>query len=297
MKLQKIGLFKVLFIFFTLLLVFSNKDVSALSYKHSIIITVDGLKADSLSTANLKNLNRLLQYGSYTLHASTVIPPITLQAHTALVTGLDPRKYGIELGFWKLNFWTPILGYTDKETIFSTAKKQNLKTAMFVGKSKLKYVAPKGTVDYFKVGSDSKEIASLFCLYMEREKPNLTLIHFPEPDKTGHREGWESKDYLKALEVVDASIGLILSEIEEIGLLKDTLIVVTSDHGGLHKSHAEPHPKVVEIPWIAFGSRIKRGYRIEKEVFIYDTAPTVLFALGITPPPHWDGKPIKEIFE
>jgi bisphosphoglycerate-independent phosphoglycerate mutase (AlkP superfamily) len=41
---------------------------------------------------------------------------------------------------------------------------------------------------------------------------------------------------------------------------------------------------------------VKKDYKIKEKVFIYDTAPTVLFALGINIPPELDGKSVDEIF-
>jgi predicted AlkP superfamily pyrophosphatase or phosphodiesterase len=279
---------------FTALLLASPQWADAKA-KYSVIITTDGLRPDAISRSNVPNIKSLIKRGSYSLKALTVIPPATLPAHISLVTGLSPKGHEIEL-----NFWMPLMDYVDRETIFEIAKKHGLKTSMFVGKDKLEYLAKPGSIDHFestgRAPGSAEKIASSFSSYFSEEKPELTLIHFSEPDITGHSKGWMSEDYIKACEEVDRAIGTILESIRKIGTYDDTFIIITSDHGGRGKTHKGSHRHVMRIPWIAYGKDVKRGYKIKKKVRIYDTAPTVLFALGIKAPPTWDGKPVKEIF-
>lgn len=263
--------------------------------KYALVITVDGLRPDAISKSDAPNIKSLMKGGSYSLEALTVIPSRTLPAHTSLVTGLNTRRHGMEP-----NRWAEFMGYVDTETIFSIAKKHGLKTAMFVGKDKLEYLAKPGTVDHFESTGESprsvQKIVARFSSFVKVEKPELVLIHFPEPDLTGHKAGWMSKEYVKAFEDVDRAIGEILSSLREAGIYDDTFIVITADHGGHGKDHDSSNPYDMTIPWVAFGKGVRKGHKIREKVFIYDTAPTVLFALGIGTPPQWDGQPIKEIF-
>lgn len=263
--------------------------------KYAVIITIDGLRPDAIVKSNAANLKSFIKQGAYTLDAQTVIPSDTIPAHTSLATGLDPERHKK-----RLNFWKPFMGYLDKDTIFTIAKKQGLKTAMFVGKDKLEYLAKPGSIDRFesteRVQDRIEKIASHFSSYVKTEKPELTLIHFPEPDLTGHKKGWMSGEYIKAFERVDRAIGFVIESLREAGIYDDTFIIITSDHGGEGKKHKGSVPKVITIPWIAFGNGVKKDYKIKERVYIHDTAPTVLSALGIKHLSEWDGKTIKEIF-
>ena len=263
--------------------------------KYSVVITLDGLRPDAISKSDVPNIKSFIKEGSYSLEAQTVIPSRTIPAHTSLVTGLNSKRHGMEL-----SRWVQYMGYVDTETIFSIFKKHGLKTAMFVGKDKLEYLAKPGTVDHFESTGESprsvQEIVVRFSSYVKAEKPELVLIHFPEPDLTGHKAGWMSKEYIKSFEDVDRAIGEILSSLQETGIYDDTFIVITADHGGHGKDHGSSNPNDMTIPWIAFGKGVRKGHKIREKVFIYDTAPTVLFALGMETPPLWDGAPIKEIF-
>ncbi|MBI2487866.1 MAG: alkaline phosphatase family protein [Deltaproteobacteria bacterium] len=273
----------------------TQSQLNNTTVKYAVVITIDGLRPDAISKSNSPNINSFMKQGSYTFEACTVIPPRTLPAHTSLVTGLDTKKHK-----QKLNFWNPSMIYVDKETIFSIAKKQGLKTAMFVGKNKLEYLAKPGSIDHFESTGEAadsiEKIGSHFSAYVKSAKPQLTLIHFPEPDLTGHKRGWMSRDYIKAFEKVDRAIGVIIESLREAGIYPETIIIITSDHGGEGKTHEGSDPQVMTIPWIAFGKVVKKDYKIKEEVYIYDTASTVLSALGINIPMELDGKPAKEIF-
>jgi arylsulfatase A-like enzyme len=88
---------------------------------------------------------------------------------------------------------------------------------------------------------------------------------------------------------------ILVQTLEETGLVRETLLIITSDHGGHEFTHGTTLPEDMTIPWIAVGASVREGYEIPDQVVIYDTAATVLFFLGIPPPVHWDGRPLRSI--
>ena len=264
--------------------------------KLALIITIDGLRPDAISETHTPNLSALIKLGSYTFKAKTIRPSRTIPAHASLITGLTPRKHNTFF-----DSWSEGMGYIEADTIFCIVEKRGMTTAMFVGKDKLRYLAKPSCVDHFvSAGTSNSRIQDIefeFSNYFKKEKPVLTLLHFPEPDLTGHKYGWMTEEYFTALRNVDAAIGKVIETINDTGVSDHTLIVITSDHGGKDKSHDEKYEENIRIPWIAIGDRVKHDHKIKKQVMIYDTAPTVLSALGIEVPTGWDGEPIKEIFD
>jgi predicted AlkP superfamily pyrophosphatase or phosphodiesterase len=286
----------LLFLLITPLLVISpGTAFSEQSAEFALVITIDGLRADAIAKANAPNLTDLIKEGSYTPSAKTVTPPKTLPSHISLVTGLVPKKH---LTF--INEWIEDMGYVEFETIFTLAKKEGFSTAMFVGKDKLTFIAVPKSIDKLEVVEYSpasvKEISNSFISYMKENTPGITLIHFPEPDIPGHKNGWMSEEYLNALQRVDTELGNIINALKQAGIYEKSFLVITSDHGGKGKTHKGDHPDVTTIPWLAVGEGVKQDYSIKEKVYIYDTAPTVLKALGISPPQNIDGRVLEEIF-
>lgn len=263
--------------------------------EYALVITIDGLRPDVISKEISPTLANLIQEGAYTPTAKTVDPPKTLPSHTSLVTGLTPNRHGT----YK-NEWDPHMGYVEFDTIFTNAKNEGFSTAMFVGKDKLNFIAAPKSIDKLEVfdysPSSVMEISESFILYMKESNPKMTLIHFPEPDIPGHIDGWMSTEYLESVKRVDNELGKIIVALKKAGVYKKTIIIITADHGGKGQTHRGNHPDVTTIPWLAVGKNIKSGYKIQEQVHIYDTAPTLLNALGLKPLKDIDGVIIREIF-
>jgi predicted AlkP superfamily pyrophosphatase or phosphodiesterase len=291
MNITRIRFFTI-FILFLVISAYSCADNKA---DYALIITIDGLRPDAIEKADTPNLDSLINKGSYTPSAKTDQTAKTLPSHTSLVTGLTSKRHGMID-----NVYTPELGHTKFETIFTIAKKRGLGTALFVGKKKLSYINVPGTVEHYEstdMSEDSvRQITQSYSSYLKEHKPGLTLIHFPFPDLTGHRKGWMSAEYLDSIGVVDKALGTIVESLKETGIFESTFIVITSDHGGEGNTHGRLVANSINIPWLAIGKNVKADYRIKEQVYIYDTAPTVLRALGLPSPANIDGSVIKEIF-
>ncbi|MGH7404906.1 MAG: alkaline phosphatase, partial [Candidatus Methylomirabilales bacterium] len=132
--------------------------------------------------------------------------------------------------------------------------------------------------------------------YLRSERPHLLFIHFTDVDLIGHLHGWMSSEYLIALQTVDDAVETLLRALEETRLIRDTLLIITSDHGGHDFTHGTTLPEDMTIPWIAVGPGVREGYQIPDQVVVYDTAATVLYFLGVPIPAHWNGRPLRSIF-
>jgi predicted AlkP superfamily pyrophosphatase or phosphodiesterase len=63
------------------------------------------------------------------------------------------------------------------------------------------------------------------------EKPQLSVVWLRNPDTTEHNYGIGSKPYYDALSNQDKLLGLMLAKLKEYKMLKNTDIIVVSDHG------------------------------------------------------------------
>ncbi|MFC0672425.1 alkaline phosphatase family protein [Brachybacterium hainanense] len=68
---------------------------------------------------------------------------------------------------------------------------------------------------------------------LERERPDLLLVHYVEVDTARHAHGAEGVHVEQALREVDAHLGRLLAALEDTGRAETADIVLVSDHGHL----------------------------------------------------------------
>jgi len=183
-------------------------------------------------------------------------------------------------------------------TVFDAAEKGGGGAAAFVGKQKLEHIAHPGSVDKFsRPGYFCKKVVDEAARYLVKEKPQIEFIHFSDPDDLGHSDGWMSNQQLEAVRSTDKCLGTLLDAVAAAGLDRDTLFIISADHGG----HGHNHDGKIEedrlIPWIAWGPGIRAGHRIKSNISTVDTAATALWVLGYPVPEGAVGKPVREAFE
>ena len=104
------------------------------------------------------------------------------------------------------------------------------------------------------------------------------------------------RDRWRAIVGVDDMVGLVLDHLETRGVLADTYVFFSSDHGyklgewriGCSKQH--PYESDVHIPFFARGPGIAAGTRLSALISNIDIGPTFLEIAGLPPNPEHDGK-------
>ncbi|MDB4966374.1 MAG: hypothetical protein JWN44_2063 [Myxococcales bacterium] len=259
---------------------------------HVLIISEDGLRADAVATLHLKWHDLMRKRGAYSDHALTIRDASTLPAHASMLSGVEPKTHGLT---W--NTWRPREGYIKSPTIFSHAQDAGLTTAFFTGKSKLRHIVPPGTVGmYERPGYYCKKVAEQAAEYLMAARPALAFVHFSDPDELGHSKGWMSSAQKNAITNSDRCLGIIYEALEKSGLIDDTLIIVSADHGGHNRVHSGAKRIDREIPWIACGPGVREDYVMDDPPSTLDTAATALYALGLKIPAEIVGRPRTDIF-
>ncbi len=272
--------------------------------KYVFLITIDGLRPDAISKINTPNLAKLLQKSSYSLNASTVFPSLTMPSHTSLVTGLDVKNHKHTLNdYKKINKLLNQKKYLPIDTIFTYGKLNNLKTTFICGKDKLRFLinpSPEYNISCYDIYNDRdntiQNITTTFTSTFKTKKNKINFIHYPEPDLSGHINGWMSYKYIESLKKVDIEIQKLIVLLENEMSDNNYLLIITADHGGTENTHGSKSKEHMTIPWIANGSSVKKNYKINRDIKIYDTAPTILHFLNIKKPESLDGGVIIEIF-
>jgi arylsulfatase A-like enzyme len=99
---------------------------------------------------------------------------------------------------------------------------------------------------------------------------------------------------------VDRQIGLVLAELDKLGLSQQTLVVVTADHGDEFFEHGNKghrrnlYQESTRVPLLLkLPSRWSGGQRITQRVSLVDLAPTLLDLAGVSASGPQSGKGLK----
>jgi arylsulfatase len=109
--------------------------------------------------------------------------------------------------------------------------------------------------------------------------------------------GSYSDIYDNSIRWMDGTIGGLLEELRELGMLEKTLVVVAADHGeaflerGFEGHAREVYAETTEVPFIlSFPFRLEPGVVIDARTRNVDIWPTVLDLLGLEVPQGSDGR-------
>lgn len=271
---------------FALLLAVSFSWHAAAGQKPRVIlISVDGLRPDAITAETAPNMAALRDAGAHAERALNDLPSVTLPNHTSMLTGVSSEVHGVLVN-------TTIPGHTKTPTVFHFTHNAGLRCAFFATKEKLNYLAPPDDVETTFNDADMAKTTSELLTQLSATGPDLIFLHLREPDSTGHAKKWMSPEYLEAVGRSDEQIGRIREAVGadlSDGAGRPTYIIITADHGGDGLSHAVNIEQNRRIPWIVAGPGIAAGRTLTQDVTTLDTAPTVLFLLGIPTPANLPG--------
>lgn len=253
-----------------------------------VLISVDGLRADVVSTASTPNIAALAATGVSAAQAVNDLPSATLPNHASMLTGLIGDVHGVIFDF-------SLPGRIATPTVFDYAHAAGKRCAFFASKTKLEFLAPPEVLEDFEI-ADPPFVAERVRSLLTADGPDLIFLHLREPDSTGHRFGWLSDEYMQAAADMDALIGEIAAAVDA-DASRPTFLIVTADHGGSGMGHGRNNAEDRSIPWIVHRPGVVPGGQIQDVVSIVDTAPTALWLLGLEVPDGLSGKARTEVLD
>lgn len=139
--------------------------------------------------------------------------------------------------------------------------------------------------------------------YAEMYNPGYTgeSVVWPRTGKTDYLSEEELKQvhalYCGEVTYVDRWFGKFYDKLEALGLLDNTMVIVTSDHGFLFGEHdwLGKHARILyqdiaRTPLLIQSPDIPAGSSYDTLVQMHDLTPTILNAMGISPPPEMQGE-------
>ena len=137
---------------------------------------------------------------------------------------------------------------------------------------------------------------------LDTEAKDLAFHHGATRKRT-HLAKEHVRDYFAMITGVDEQIGRVLKALKEEGLDKNTIVVITSDHGEMMGSHGLMskniwYEEAINVPFIIrWPEKIKAGQKDDLLLGSTDIMPTLLNMLGTTDgiPTNLDGKDLSSI--
>lgn len=257
------------------------------------IFSIDGLRPDALQRADTPTLDRLTAEGASTMTGRSVLPSVTLPCHTSIFRGVDVPRHGITD-----NVWHPLA--RPVPSVIDVAHAAGLRTGMFYNWGELRDLCDPSSLDvaYLHARSDVPEgdwvVAEAAARHAREGAFDLMFVYLGHTDQCGHDNGWMSEPYLKAIAHADRCVRHVLDACQAAG---PHVAIVLSDHGGHERTHGTDSDEDMTVPWIANGEGVRKGWIIERQVRLFDTAPTVASLLGIELHGQWEGRAIDEIWD
>jgi choline-sulfatase len=102
--------------------------------------------------------------------------------------------------------------------------------------------------------------------------------------------------YDTGIRYADEHVGRLLQALADHGVLDQTLVIVSADHGesqgelNVYGDHQTADHVTCRVPLVAAGPGIRAGAVDDALHYHLDLAPTVCALAGSEPAPHWDGR-------
>jgi len=271
--------------------------------QHVLLIGIDGLSPAGIQAASTPTLDSLMQAGTHSMTAHAVLPSSSNPNWASMIMGASPEEHGI-----MDNDWRPkdigeqaFCGQEAGEmwpTIFRLVRENypDADLATFHDWSTIGRLIEPGVLNMLADTRGADRTARAAANYLTDYEPDLMFVHLDHVDHAGHSYGWGTDAYQRAVAQADELIGEILHGLRVKGNLEQTIVIVTSDHGGIERRHGGNTAEEFTIPWIIAGPSVKSGSQLEDNIMTYDTAATIAYIFGIQPPSCWIGRPVLSAF-
>ena len=287
-----------------------------------LLISLDTTRADHLGCyghagISTPAIDRLAATG--TLYENAITPaPITLPAHTSMLTGTYPARHGVRSNH---GFYVP----QELETLAEILGAEGYDTAAFVGAFPLD--SQTGIDQGFDLYDDSypsslekgkhplmrrffderpaAEVtrAVLAWLNHRDDRPFFLWTHYFDPHQpltppAPYRDRYAASLYDGEIASVDEALGQVIRRLEEGGQLEKTIVILTADHGEGLGDHGEQthalllHSSTLRVPLIVRDPKDLTSVTVTSPVSTVDIFATVLARLGLQVPDSNQGVPL-----
>ncbi|PYH78857.1 nucleotide pyrophosphatase family protein [Aspergillus uvarum CBS 121591] len=226
---------------------------TALFAPTTILISLDGFRADFLNRGLTPALNSLVANGVSPQYMLPSFPSVTFPNHFTLVTGLYPESHGIVGN----TFWDPEMEdefyYThpsvsmqpkwwNAEPLWMTAENQGVRAAIHMwpgSEAHIGGVEPSFLDRYNGSEALSRKVDRILGLLdlpgvedqTQSSRPQFIAAYVPNVDADGHLYGPNSTETRGTIAKVDSMLASLLTGLQDRNLTEIVNVVIVSDHG------------------------------------------------------------------
>ncbi|MDP9268186.1 MAG: sulfatase-like hydrolase/transferase, partial [Acidobacteriota bacterium] len=288
-----------------------------------VLITIDTLRADHLGCYGYKairtpNIDALAKEGVRFERAFTPVP-ITLPAHSALLTGTYPTTNGMhDFSGNKLSAQQP--------TLAKVLRQAGYRTGAVVGSAVLdsRFGLDQGFDLYYdhfdfnrlletnidEMERPGNEVVDKALAWLDKNGAQRFLLwvhiydpHYPYRPPSPFREQYKSNPYDGEIAFADAQVGRLVSALKRKDLYQRTMIVLLGDHGeGLGEHDEKTHgffiynstlhvPLIFKLPAkLPAGASPGKARVVADDVSLVDVLPTILNVAAVDVPSGVQGR-------
>ncbi|MBN2372422.1 tetratricopeptide repeat protein [bacterium] len=273
------------------------------------LITIDTIRADHLGCYGYKNIktpniDKLASEGA--IFSQTISPvPITLPSHSSIMTGLYPVQHGVRNnGNFSLS--------RDAVTIAEIMRENGYQTGACVGSFILdsifgldqgfdyyddNFTPGKKRSNFLYNERKAGDVTRIGIQWLEKHKDNkfFLWLHYYDPHSPyfppfPFSVEYRDRPYDGEIAYVDVCLGELFKQMDDMGLMDHTIVILVGDHGeGLGDHNEDTHTifiydATLRVPFIIRApDLIKEGTNVNALVSTVDILPTVIDQFGLKP--------------
>ena len=285
--------------------------------RNIVLISIDTIRADYLSCYGYPknttpNIDALAT--DATRFEKAITPaPITLPAHSSMLTGLIPLSHGVHMNHAQLN--------TSNLTLAEILKPEGFHTAAIVSTFVLyeQFGLAQGFDTYddaFKNAGDDRfgserrgdETTQIALDWLEQNKDgkSFLFLHYYDPHEDytppePFASEFAGDPYAGEIAFTDHCIGRVIQKLKDLELYDSTLLIITGDHGEMLGEHGEAthtyfiYESAIHVPLIIKRPGQTEAVTISEPVGLIDIVPTICSLLKIDPPSDIQGQDLSPL--
>ena len=259
--------------------------------KRVIVALMDGVRPDAIAACKHPFFEKLKKNGVSCMAGRTVSPPRAFPAHISLFTSVKPEKHGVvsnDICPFPENYSSlmQVLRESGKQTaavaiweqVGSVGRPEDINRLDFCDGLALENLSPDKAMEI------QARWAERAANIIRKEEFDFLFFQYEMADTVGHRNGWMSKEYLKAVRFTADCMERLYDAMKE-----EDQFILLSDHGGHEFDHFdETCPEDMTVPLFCAGSLFPKG-KVLPHWSLLDIAPTICKALDVEIPDQFEG--------